>query len=151
MSSLSICARETSDKISCKSNYSVECGCGFCLFRIVSDTPRWIHPIILSYRCFKSVFFCFYTPRRIVYFSSFYCKRLISCDAASLFEFHLTVNCYWFLGRSIRSRQPAPDPYGSHTGSQISMILWHLTLPLTLNYASSSKKRGKPIARLLIA
>jgi len=30
----------------------------------------------------------------------------------------------------IRSRQPATDPHGSRTGSQLLMIRWHLNLPL---------------------
>jgi len=32
----------------------------------------------------------------------------------------------------IQGRQPAPDPHGSHTGSLLSVIRWHLNLPLNL-------------------
>ena len=34
--------------------------------------------------------------------------------------------------RCIMHRQPAPDPGGSCTGSQLSIISWHLNLPLNL-------------------
>jgi len=35
----------------------------------------------------------------------------------------------------IRSRQPAPDPHGSRTSSQLSVIRWLLNLPLNLDLA----------------
>jgi len=59
-------------------------------------------------------------------------RRLLlrpSCEANRGMSYcHITL----LLRSCIRYRQPAPDPHQSRTSSQLSIICWHLNLPINL-------------------